>query len=384
MRIAIVTDSYYPTRDGVVTTVVSTKAALEERGHEVLIVAPDPGEEYREEGVHYCSAVKFKSYDGYFRPRVKCNKIPEIEEFHPDIIHIHGVAVMALKGLYTSHAYHIPTVLTFITMVNEVASQYSPVRMPKATMKVLVGIYLRNLLKRPDAIVVPTPSIAKELRSISVRPKSLEIIPIGVDVDRFCRNGDGDAIRRRYGTIGRKVAIVVGRLAAEKNIGLVIRSVRYLDADTTVMIVGKGPMESELKELAVSEGVSDRVIFTGFVSDEELVSYYSSADISVSASKFETQGLTTLESMSCGLPAICANGRAFTDVIEEGINGYLFECTEKDCSEAVKKGFRDMDRMRIGARDTAERYSIGNTADSLVKLYARISESDRPPKPFRM
>lgn len=373
MRIAIVTDSYYPTRDGVVTAVVTCKSALEDMGHEVFIVAPDPGEEFREDGVYYCPAKKFKGYEGYFRPKLTKNKIKVLESLNPDVIHIYGCTIMALKGLVSSHYYGIPTVQTFVTMVNEVADQYVSIRIPKKLLNKLVNIYLRNELKRPNALIVPTPSIARELEELGVKSKRLDVISIGIDSDVFVRNDRGQAIRERHGLVGKKVAIAVGRLSYEKNTGLIIRSLKLLDDDVCLLIAGKGPMEKEWKDLAISEGLEDRVIFAGFVPDEELVSYYSCADIAVSASKFETQGLTTLEAMGCGLPAICANGRAFMDVIEPGVNGYLFETTEEDCARAMKLGFENCSEIAVGARETAERNSMKETARRLVEVYRAVT-----------
>ena len=62
------TDSYRPTTDGVVTAVLITRRVLEELGHTVFIAAPDPGPEYREKGVYYFRAIKFRTYEGYFVP----------------------------------------------------------------------------------------------------------------------------------------------------------------------------------------------------------------------------------------------------------------------------------------------------------------------------
>ena len=68
MRIAMMTDSWYPTRDGVVTSICIIKESLEARGHEVFIIAPEPEPEFRQEGIYYFPAVKFKSYEGSTHP----------------------------------------------------------------------------------------------------------------------------------------------------------------------------------------------------------------------------------------------------------------------------------------------------------------------------
>lgn len=372
MRIAIVTDSYFPTRDGVATQVLTTRQCLERMGHEVFIIAPDPGEKDREEGIYYVKARPFKSYEGYFLPTFRHNNLKIIKELNPDIIHMHGCTVMTLKGLVTSHFTGIPTVQTFVTMVNEVAYQYSPIKLPRRFIEWFVKFYLRQELKRPNALIVPTPPIERELLAMGVKPKRMEVIPVGVDIDRFKKDDRGDEIRKRHGLEGKKVLITVGRMSFEKKVDLLITTMKRFDDDVALLVCGKGPMDKEWRQLAIDEGVSDKVVFAGFVPDNELISYYSCADIFITASKFETQGLTTLEAMACEIPALCANGRAFTDVIKDGYNGYLFETTEDDCERVIRQGLEHIDELKKGARETAELYSIQSTAESLDKLYKEI------------
>jgi len=377
MKIAIVTDSYLPTRDGVVTTVLTTKRELEEMGHHVTVIAPDPGKEHREEGTIYFPAMKFKKYKGYYLPVFKSNKIEIIKKLDPDVIHVYGVAFMAIKGLLASRALKIPSVVTYITSVGEVINDYSPIKLPEEIMEKLVWIYLRQLLKRPSAVIVPTQPIVEELNSHNTKIKRIEKIHIGVDAERFRRDEEGGRkIRERYGIKDKKVLICAGRLSAEKNTDLLINSMKTID-DAVLLIVGKGPMEDELKQLAKDENVEDRVIFTGFVPDDELVAYYSAADVTISCSRFETQGLTTLEAMACGLPAACANARSFTETIVDGVNGFKFESNEKDCADAIRYCIDNAERMSAEARRTAEKYSIRETVIKLEKLYADVSGKNK-------
>ena len=378
MKIVLITDSYLPTRDGVVTTVITTKKELEAMGHHVTVIAPDPGKDEREEGVIYFPATGFKKYKGYYLPVFRSNKIEIIKKIGPDIIHIYGAALMAIKGLIASRTLKIPTVTTYITSVGEVINDYSPIKLPPDIMDKLVWTYLRGFLKRPGAVIVPTQPIADELVMKGVRTKRLERIHIGVDTERFRRDAEaGRAIRSRHVIGSKKVLICAGRLSAEKNVGLLIRSMRLIGDDVILLIVGKGPAEQELRQLVKETDTGDKVIFTGFVPDDELTAYYSAADVTVSCSQFETQGLTTLEAMSCGLPAACANARAFAETIEDGVNGYRFEQNEESCASAIMKCLSNAEAMSAGARMTAERYSIRETAVKLEKLYEDVIRSDK-------
>ena len=115
MRIAIITDSYLPTTDGVVTAVLTTRRSLEALGHTVFIIAPDPGPEYREEGVYYFPAKKLRTYDGYYVPIFPSEKVTLLKKLKPDIIQVRGVALMAVKALIASKQLGIPVVITYDT-----------------------------------------------------------------------------------------------------------------------------------------------------------------------------------------------------------------------------------------------------------------------------
>lgn len=378
MRVAIMTDSYRPTIDGVVTAVLVTRRALEQLGHTVFVIAPDPGPEYREEGVYYFPAVKFRKYKGYFVPIFPSNQTELIRELRPDIIHVRGIAFMAIKALMASHNTGVPVVLTYDTLVTDVIDRYSPVKLPKETLVKLASIYLRQLMKRPAAIFVPTPSAGREVtETVGVKPKRLEVVPTGIDTDHFSFSEEGrKRVRGKYGITGRAV-ITVGRVSFEKNVDLVIRSVPLLDKDVTLMVVGQGPALDGLKELVKEMKLGDRVIFTGYVTGNDLVDHYSSADAFVSASVFETQGFTVQEAMSCGLPVACGNGRAFTDFVRDGENGYLFDLSEEECAEAIGKALNAPESVRAEGKRTAESYGILPTTQRLVELYQDVIDSKK-------
>jgi len=249
MRIAIMTDSYLPTIDGVVTAVLVTRKALEDMGHTVFILAPDPGDEkYREKGVYYFRSIEFRSYKGYRVPLFPSDKTEIIRKLHPDVIHIRGIAFMALKGLMASHNTGIPTVLTYETNVTDVIQQYSPVKLPNEVLVHLARSYLRGLLARPTVVTVPSESTRGDLTKLGVETKDLEVVPTGIDTVHFSRTDD-TAIRERYGLTGKRVIISVGRVSFEKNDSLLVRSMKLMDPDVVLLVCGNGPAMEDLKKI---------------------------------------------------------------------------------------------------------------------------------------
>ena len=372
MRIAIMTDSYLPTRDGVVTAVMTLSKSLRDMGHTVFIIAPDPGKGLREEGVHYFPAMRFRKYPDYFLPIFPSGKRELIESLNVDVIHIHGVAFMAMKGLIVSRASGVPAVATYCTNVVDTLEFYSPIPIPTHILSRLAWIYLRNFLKRPKCVIALTPATLTEFEENEVSTKRTAVIPVGIDVSRFRTGLDGTGIRERHGITNERVVIHVGRISFEKNIGIPIKAMEHLPEDVKLMVVGKGPAFQETKDLVKDAGLESRVIFTGFVPDDELALYYSAADVVVSASRFETQGLTIAEAMACGLPAACSDGRAFLDVVEDGVNGFFFKDTPEECAEAIMKCLDSKGLLSQNARRTAESYSMEAIGKKMIALYESV------------
>ena len=363
----MMTDSWFPTRDGVVTSITIIKESLEALGHEVFIVAPEPEKEFRQEEVYYFPAVRFRFYEGYYVPILPSNKMEILREIDPDVIHIHGVATMALRGLICGHELGIPTVMTFHTMVDDAAKYYSPIKIPPETMEKLIWIYLRQILKRMDVVVTPTACIGEELRSRGAICRNLVTIPTGTNTAEFHPGIASDDIRRRHGLEGKRVAIHVGRISYEKELDMVVRAMQRIDA--TLLVAGKGPAKADIEKLVEDLGLQDKVVFAGFVPDSELPAYYNAADIAVSASKFETQGLSILEAMASGKPVACRNGRAFAEIVHDGVNGYLFDDVD-GCVEAMEKAFDAPPEVREASLKTA----LDNSREKSAQLYVDAYE----------
>jgi len=373
MRIAMLVDSHHPIRDGVVEAIDILWNGLRERGHDVLLIAPDPGKEQRMDGVHYIPSKKFRNFD-YYLPVIPSDSIFELKEFNADVINVHGFAFMAVRGVASAKILGKPAVVTFHTPVWNMLRDYSPIDPELAEN---VGwTYFRNVFKRADATVAQTRSVANELTENGVKA-NIRVIPTGVNTETFKPDIDGSTIRSRYGLDERKVIIHVGRLCPEKRIDILIEAFAELDENIVLLVVGKGTLEETLKEMAERKGLNERVIFTGFVSDEELPLFYAAADAAASSSGYEAQCLTILNAMACGLPVACPNARAFVDYIEDGVNGYMYDATPKGCAEAIMKCLSSDPSVGMNARRTAEEFSIPRSIDAYLSLYEEVIEAKR-------
>jgi 1,2-diacylglycerol 3-alpha-glucosyltransferase len=383
MRVAMFTDTYLPARDGVVTSILVTREQLEALGHEVFIFAPAPKNDAdREPGVFYFRSRTFKNYDTYGIPLYPTDKSRLLRDIKAEVIHSHGLTFQGLRSLMAGRNLKLPVVVTWHTMVTEAAQYYNFTGLPEWMVTLLMNRYLRSLLARADAVVAPTESIREELLLMSPHIKHIEVIPTGVDSKRFRPENDGSEIRQRLGIGKDRMVLSLGRIAWEKNLDLVLQGFSLLlkdCPDVKMVIAGEGPARKHYIESVREMGMADRILFPGFVKDEELAQYYAACDAFTLASKFETQGLVVLEAMAAGKPVSAINYRALKEIVSDGHNGYLFEDDASSWAEATQKALSAPEEVRKAARLKAEQYSTRSGAEQLVKLYhyAIRSKSER-------
>jgi 1,2-diacylglycerol 3-alpha-glucosyltransferase len=367
------TDTYLPTRDGVVTSIITMKQKLEELGHDVFMFAPEPENDAdREDGIYYFRAVSFNNYPGYRVAMFPTNKCEILANLHVDVIHTHGLLAMALRSMFAGRVLRKPVVVSFHTMVTEASEYYVRMPLPMPVVNRLFWIYLRQLLERAEVVVVPSEAIKAELSQYAQDMKRIEVIPTGVDCSLFSPDVDGTAIRRRHGLDKEKIVLNVGRIAWEKNLDLVFEgfsAMKNRNDGLRLMIVGDGPAKEHYMNLASKLGIADRTIFTGFVPDSDLPQYYAASDAFVMASKFETQGIVVLEAMACGKPVAGINYRAVAEIVKDRVNGFLFDDSPESCASAMEKALGCSDNVRVEARRSAEKYSMSDGIKRLVDLY---------------
>jgi 1,2-diacylglycerol 3-alpha-glucosyltransferase len=377
MRIGMFTDSYLPTRDGVVTSLTTSRKILEAMGHEVFLFAPDDprGKAPKENRTYYFPASEFSQYEGYrvaIYPATGLHDI--IRENDIDVLHTHGVAFMGFKSMFASRFFKIPILLTYHTMITE-AFHYMPWNLDENLMRRLMWVYLRHFLARADGVVAPTNAILAELEA-KTRLKYSAVIPTGVDLERFNPRGAGRAaVRERLGMGDSPMVLHVGRVAKEKNLETIIESLPSVlrrHPDAKLVVAGDGPARRRCEMLVHSKGLERSVVFAGFVPDADLPGYYSAADAFVIASKFETQGIVVMEAMASGLPVAGINYRAIPEMIRDGENGYLFDESADGCAGAVCRALDAPAAVRKSAVETASRFEERACTKMLIDTYEEL------------
>ena len=186
-----------------------------------------------------------------------------------------------------------------------------------------------RVIEQASAIVVSTDQEKEDLsRLYGVSPRSVRIIPAGVDLDLF-KPVDREDARRSLGIQESNVLLSVGRIEPLKGLEILVRAMALLSdlEDSRLVIVGGKPQEDDelkrLKSIAAELGVETRTTFTGTVQQTELPAYYSAADVFVLPSYYESFGLVALEAMACGTPVIASRVGGPGSFITSGETGYL-------------------------------------------------------------
>jgi len=157
-----------------------------------------------------------------------------------------------------------------------------------------------------------------------------DVVPNGIDLHRFKPNESRDPqFRSNLGIPNNAIVIgQVAQLVAHKRPDFLIRAFSSLrkqcDQPIYLCLVGKGPMEAELRELATSLGIEAYVFITGYVND--VLPYYQHVfDINVLVSKEEGLGISAIEGSACGLPNVVTKCTGLTETVLENITGFTFE-----------------------------------------------------------
>ncbi|MFF3984098.1 glycosyltransferase [Streptomyces sp. NPDC001797] len=227
--------------------------------------------------------------------------------------------------------------------------------------------------------VAVSPTVADRLRRWGVPGPRIEVVPNGIDLDRF----RFDAARRRR--VRDRLGIpqdawvvgAVGRLAPGKRFGVLVEALAALPADCRLLLVGGGPEEDALRRTARAAGVAGRVLFAGerpYTSDDaqdpDLPALTSAMDVFASPSTEEAFGLAVVEALAAGLPVLYSACPAVEDLPAAAAPGARRVTGGAAAYAAALAAARAAGPGPRGAPDAARHYSITRSAAQLMDVYA--------------
>jgi len=328
MKVLITTDSFTPIVNGVVTSIINLRRELTNRGHEVRVLTlSQTPHSYYEFGVTYIGSVSAeKVYPGArFRSAPARKLVRDIVEWGPEIIHSQNEFSTFIIAHRMARKLEIPIVHTYHTVYEDYTHYFSPNQHLGQRM---ASDFSRWIIGKTSCVIVPTEKMRSLLLDYGVLG-DIHVIPTGIELGKFMKPSDPENIaglKQSYGIPASNLVLVfVGRLAKEKNVDELISYFSTLQRnDTTLLLVGDGPSKADLEQQTEQLDLKGKVIFSGMVAQEAIADYYHLGDLFVNASSSEAQGLTYIEALASGLPALCRKDACLDGVIKDGINGWQY------------------------------------------------------------
>jgi glycosyltransferase involved in cell wall biosynthesis len=381
LNIAIVCDGVTSTTAGSFISALRFSKILKERGHKVIfITSKKPGEKkidsYEKIKVYRSFSILlpksggqlYLSFPNYFRIKsiLKKEKINIVHTMIPtpsSVILIKAAKSLGIKVVAHSHAQpenlflHFPKFLP-IKSINELFYRY------------MIWIY-----NKADILICPSKFAERALEKRDLRTEII-IISNGVDILKFRRINNEKFIKKFRIPNDCKKLVFVGRLDPEKKVDTLIKAMPYVlkkYEKVHAIIVGFGNMEKSLKKLVKKLKLGKEITFCGKVSNDEVVMAHSSGDIFILPSLSELEGMSVLESMSCGNPILIANSKESASVDFVDGNGFLFKPEDpKDLAEKALKLLKNeelRESMALRSFENSRHYDINKSVDKLEKLY---------------
>lgn len=397
MRILIGTDTYHPDVNGASYFTQHLVDGLATRGHDVHVLCPAESARSvvlrRSNGVtlHRAASLRTPLHPTF---RLSPPPVPlraaaaALRRARPDVVHVQGHFLLGRELSRQARRRQLPLVATNHFMPENLLG-YAP--LPAMTRTALTRLAWRDFARvfnRADQITTPTGTACDLIAGLGLTAP-ITAISCGVDLQRFTpARTDGSRVPAWRGIPDRPTVLFVGRLDEEKCIHQLIDALVHVHTivDAQLLLVGDGTRRAELAELATARGVGERVIFTGFVPDDELPAAYAACDVFANAGIAELQSLVTMEAMACGKPVVAADAMALPHLVRHGHNGFLFPPADAPTAGAhlvtLLTDGRLCSQMGAASRHAIHRHGLDESILAYEQLYQRtVAHRERVPEP---
>ena len=370
LRIAVVTETYPPEVNGVAMTVACVVRGLGLRGNDVQLVRPRQrlSDSSRRDGSIRMALTGGFGIPGY--PGLKMG-LPSgrmlrrlWEKDRPDVVHIATEGPLGWSALRAAAELHIPVVSEFRTNFHAYCRHYGI-----GWLQAPIKGYLRHFHNRTACTMVPTAALASELAGDGF--ENLTVVARGVGTRLFDPMRRSETLRRSWGASPETlVVLAVGRLAPEKNLGVLqtaFASMRRMQASVMLVVVGDGPSRHDLQARCPN------AVFAGMRHGEDLAAHYASADVLLFPSVTETYGNVTPEAMASGLAVVAFDYAAAAQLIQHGQTGWLAPVGDVDhfvrlATQVVRERHR-LRRMGEKAREVTGRLDWSRILEQIEGHY---------------
>ena len=380
IEVAFFTESYLPTRDGVAHEVSALARALTRLGHRVRVYAPNPvvGAPPEHTVVDGVPVLRVRSLPvpmyGEYRwalwpfPALRGERIAE----DVDVIHLHTPGILGSAAFLSARRWNKPLVGTFHTNVWEMRNSFPP-SLPVRLFFRAAWWYTLGTYWRCDAVTAPTEPAREALVRSARKPfaRPVEVVPNGIEVDRFRPGVATPDWRARCGLAAGPLLTFLGRLTQDKGVH------RFLDAvaaigdrtDVTAIVGGVGPEEPNVRRRIDDDPrLRGRVRYVGPVAEEEKAALLAQTDLFVLPSTSDTSSIALLEAMACGAACVASDRGGPSEIVQDGRTGRLVPVLSEG---ALARSLREL------LDDDAERHRLATAGRAWVVATASIDRTAR-------
>lgn len=385
MRILIANDQHWPMKSGVATAARTMAQGLATLGHTVMVVAPSQtGRGYKEFDENY-EITRIRSFGLPFRKNLRVSVTYDremrrvLDEFQPDVVHVHTQLTVGLGILRAAVHRHIPVVASNHVMPDNMIKNIkvlSPISRP---VSYIISEYGALLYRGASQIVMPTESALQLFNTTRIEAPAIAISN-GINLDRFKPLKPDPKIYEKFG-LPKDVPIIswIGRVDEEKHLYVLIQALellRWSGHKFHGLIVGGGNAEEHLKELVESLRLEEYVTFTGLVSDVDLLELHRVGDIFAVPSPTELQCLSMLEAMASGKPVVAVDAGALKELCITGETGYLLPVDDIDAmADALVKMLEHPAQRKKFAKNSlacAKKHDVRIVMPQFEALYKEV------------
>lgn len=361
---------------------------LIERGHKVSIITSHHPEGIEKEERKNLTIYYLRSKPKYTREKfyLESTRLFKALNKQENFDIVHSQSTLACG--YVKYSKKVsPIVLTSHgTAQNEIKTVLERRSSLKSLLAIPIWLKIRlldepTIFNRADKIIAVSNELGEDIkRQYNLPEEKLVVIPNGIDTNRFKALNIGE-LKEKWGLKDEKIILSVGKINKEKGFHLLLQAFPEVfkeNKNTKLFIVGIGSYLNNLKKKASNLNISDNVVFTGRVSNEDLIKYYNLADMLVFPTlRMEGLPYVILESMACGKPVIASRIGGIPTVIESYKDGILVEPGNlKELKEKILEVLNDEElarRLAINGRNKVLReFSLDKMVEDTVKVYEKV------------
>jgi len=358
MKIAIFTDTFLPKIDGIVTATLSLAMGLANNGHKVCIIAPEYNN-FKEFKYKNIKVTRMNSIPALFYPEFKITNpfsirvYMQLKKEKIDLVHFQTPLTIGMQGIIIAKLLKVPLIGTFHTLIAD-PKYLKHVKINGAIAQGISWAYARAYYNQCDLITCPSESVKNELLEHTFI-KPIKVISNGIDFSLF-DNSNWKKVKEKYNPNG-KTLLFIGRIAHEKSIPYLLDCFKLVLKKlpkTKLILVGDGPQFKEIKNYIRFLKIENSAILTGKIEHENLIKsgIFKAADLFVTASTTETQGITMLEAQVNGLVSIGMDAGGTKELIKNNYNGYLVKKGKKEFADKIVKLLKDSSLIQKMQRNT--------------------------------